>query len=139
MRMMSVHWRVAAGIFVLAPFNGYILDKLGYGFVLIVINSLSLSAVVLQSIPVVQLQVRFRSCTVIDCKTLAHKSTWLLVTELPVAVHAGCILQLAFPLVREKLFVAVSTMDSCWVKQVIPLRLHAGAACASPRGYLFGI
>ena len=73
---MNVHWRAAAGIFVLAPFNGHILDKLGYGFVLIVINSLSLSSVVLQSIPVVQLQVRFRICTVIDCKTLAHKSTW---------------------------------------------------------------
>jgi hypothetical protein len=46
-----------AGIFVLAPFNGYILDRLGYGIVLIVINTLSLVAVILQVLPVLQLQV----------------------------------------------------------------------------------
>ena len=57
MCVRHTRWFVIAGIFVLAPLNGYILDKLGYGFVLIFINSLSLSAVVLQSIPVVQLQV----------------------------------------------------------------------------------
>lgn len=57
-RMQSEKVFLRAGIFVLAPCNGYILDKLGYGFVLIVINTLCLLAVVLQSIPVVQLQVR---------------------------------------------------------------------------------
>lgn len=46
-----------AGVFVLAPCNGYFLDRLGFGFVLLLINVLCLGTAVLQSIPVLKLQV----------------------------------------------------------------------------------
>lgn len=49
---------MCAGIFVFAPFNGYCLDRLGFGIVLLAINVMSLAAAVLQSIPVLELQVR---------------------------------------------------------------------------------
>lgn len=58
--LFEVSAMVYAGVFVLAPFNGYLLDRLGFGIVLLVINFASLATAVLQSIPVLELQVRAR-------------------------------------------------------------------------------
>eukprot|EP00892_Ulva_mutabilis_P003134 jgi/Ulvmu1/12821/UM098_0002.1 len=48
---------IVPGVFVFAPFSGFLLDRLGFGFVLLLINTLSLATAILQSIMVLPLQV----------------------------------------------------------------------------------
>jgi hypothetical protein len=48
----------AAGASLLAPFNGALLDSLGYGQTLILTTLLSLGTAALQMVPVLHLQVR---------------------------------------------------------------------------------
>ena len=57
MPMSDAELCFCAGVFVFAPFNGFFLDRLGFGIVLLLINVLSMVTAVLQSISVLQLQV----------------------------------------------------------------------------------
>jgi hypothetical protein len=76
---------------VLAPFNGYILDKLGYGFVLLLINSLSMLTVVLQSIPVIQLQVRGHTFkAILQCMCAAPRGSLHLDATVYALMEVNC-------------------------------------------------
>ena len=58
MRVLSF---IVPGIVVLTPVNGLLLDRLGYGIVLLVINSLNLASIVGQMLSSLQAQVRVSS------------------------------------------------------------------------------
>lgn len=49
---------IVPGIVVLTPVNGALLDRLGYGIVLVIINTLNLCSIFCQMVPSLQAQVR---------------------------------------------------------------------------------